>query len=341
MQHPMKGVDRSRIKMRSNHATVLFSGGLDSTVALWWALYHYPEVTVVIVDYGQKHRQELKAAERIVGLTYAKVAKSKLQLPTLENAPEQLFFRGHSALLVGVAAQNVGREGGDIILGSLRTDPFPDSQPEYVSTLADGLAGPDDQGPVSIVQPLLSVANKAAVVLMGFEFGAPINLSWSCRGSSSKKTCGNCLSCQSRVTALAEASTRSSRSTTEIASWQAVLGSPSHPQFGLASTELQTMASEVIEAGGLTKTVEGRRYKAPDGTHRIAPFVRPARSSSRRKSAGANRHIRATGLTPDTQMPWEVVICEDGSVACTEELPPLALIEKAVLKSLERIGGTR
>ena len=48
---------------------MLFSGGLDSTTALAWALGRYDRVHALTFDYGQRHRVEIalarKAARRL------------------------------------------------------------------------------------------------------------------------------------------------------------------------------------------------------------------------------------------------------------------------------------
>ena len=46
-------------------AVVLLSGGMDSTVCLAWAIREFDEVAAIGFDYGQRHRVELEAAERI------------------------------------------------------------------------------------------------------------------------------------------------------------------------------------------------------------------------------------------------------------------------------------
>ena len=57
---------------------VLFSGGLDSTTTLAWALRRYDRVLALTFDYGQRHRVEIglarRAARRLgVPLTVLKV----------------------------------------------------------------------------------------------------------------------------------------------------------------------------------------------------------------------------------------------------------------------------
>ncbi len=44
---------------------VLFSGGIDSTTALYWARARYDGVSALSFDYGQRHRVELAMARRL------------------------------------------------------------------------------------------------------------------------------------------------------------------------------------------------------------------------------------------------------------------------------------
>ncbi|MGB9893535.1 MAG: 7-cyano-7-deazaguanine synthase, partial [Candidatus Saccharicenans sp.] len=51
-------------KRKLKSCLVLFSGGIDSTTALYWSLQKYQQVLPVIFDYGQKHRLEIKMARK-------------------------------------------------------------------------------------------------------------------------------------------------------------------------------------------------------------------------------------------------------------------------------------
>lgn len=46
-------------------SVVLFSGGIDSTTALSWALEEYDEVTALTFDYGQRHAIEIQLAQKV------------------------------------------------------------------------------------------------------------------------------------------------------------------------------------------------------------------------------------------------------------------------------------
>src|SRR5512135_1212923 len=55
-----------RTRSVSNKAcVVLFSGGIDSTTALYWARERYEAVHPLTIDYGQRHRVEVRLAGRL------------------------------------------------------------------------------------------------------------------------------------------------------------------------------------------------------------------------------------------------------------------------------------
>ena len=52
--------------MKQEHALVVFSGGMDSATALWWAMREFETVSAVSFFYGAKHNaRELAAADAI------------------------------------------------------------------------------------------------------------------------------------------------------------------------------------------------------------------------------------------------------------------------------------
>jgi len=50
--------------MKNKESAVLFSGGIDSTTALYWALNRYDKVYSLTFDYGQRHRLEISMARQ-------------------------------------------------------------------------------------------------------------------------------------------------------------------------------------------------------------------------------------------------------------------------------------
>ena len=55
---------------------VVLSGGQDSTTALYWARTRFDEVHAITFDYGQRHRREIEAAQKIAAM--AKVTSWEL-----------------------------------------------------------------------------------------------------------------------------------------------------------------------------------------------------------------------------------------------------------------------
>lgn len=73
-----------------NKALILFSGGQDSTTCLYWAKAHFEEVSVLNIEYGQRHSIEIEAAIKI----------AKLANVSYRNFTTDLFRKiGGSALI--------------------------------------------------------------------------------------------------------------------------------------------------------------------------------------------------------------------------------------------------
>lgn len=74
--------------MSADKCLVIFSGGQDSTTALYWAKQNFQEVHAITFDYGQKHRIEIEAARKIarmvgIGLDDGLLMHKIVELPSL------------------------------------------------------------------------------------------------------------------------------------------------------------------------------------------------------------------------------------------------------------------
>ena len=67
-------------------AIVLFSGGLDSTTCLYWALAQGYECEALTVSYGQKHEREVQAARIIAERLGVKQHFVRLDFPWLSSS---------------------------------------------------------------------------------------------------------------------------------------------------------------------------------------------------------------------------------------------------------------
>ena len=62
-------------------AVVLLSGGLDSTIVLYYAKKKGYDCRCLIFDYGQRHRKELSSAVKIARLAKCPFKIIKIKLP--------------------------------------------------------------------------------------------------------------------------------------------------------------------------------------------------------------------------------------------------------------------
>jgi 7-cyano-7-deazaguanine synthase len=213
-------------------AVVLFSGGLDSTTALCWALAKGYECLAVSFDYGQRHDRENTAARAIARRLGVKLHEIKLAFPwfdacSLVNKKLKLpdvklsrigrkgeipstYVPGRNLVFASVGFSLADAEGADaIVLGPNVVDysGYPDCRPEFYRALQKAAAFGTRRGangrPIKILTPLIKLS-KAGIARLGVKLGAPLALTWSCY-SGGKKPCGHCDSCKLRAKGFADA----------------------------------------------------------------------------------------------------------------------------------------
>lgn len=330
-------IDSNAFCISSPTAIVLFSGGFDSTVSLWWAMQHYEKVTAITVNYNQPHKQELDSARQIIALTDVRHDVVTIDIPDHFWGIQNHDTRWQPVLLCSIAALDVSNDGADIILGSLKTDPYPDSKPEFLRELADAIFKGEKRGvKVGIVAPLVAVKNKAAAAVLGYRLGAPLHLSWSCRFPINNHPCYECGTCKDRYRIIDELQSLYEISEGDLDAWSTVLGSPYHASFQNVSSAMKNFAEVYADVVGFKHSKQGWRYHGPDGTERITSMIKHP-SSQAIALAGSNSesmHIRVHGFLEDGTL-WEVYICKDGSVAATECLPNFEIIKSAFMQHIE------
>lgn len=321
-------------------AIVLLSGGMDSTVALWWALLHYRNVDAITVDYNQPHRMEVEYASKLAELTGTSLRVIHLDLPEDFWGLQNYLTRGQAGLMTGIAALDIGHEGADIVHGILRTDAFGDVKRDHLDRLADILSHPEDIHPIGLATPLRAVADKQAAAALGFYYGAPFLSSWSCRHPADGKPCGECAQCQARKEVADGFEERFGIRWDEVTRWQDVLGSPMHPVVRDELPEdLYVLKEAFLQAGCMDYASPVWRYNAPDGTVRAASLIKePAALLNDPESRGGmHKAVTVSGWLGIGQY-WEFVIFDDGKTAFTDEMPERAVVEEKLL-SLIRNGG--
>lgn len=321
-------------------AIVLLSGGMDSTVSLWWSLLHYRNVDAITVDYNQPHRMEIDAAVRLARLTGLSHRVIHLDLPEDFWGLRNFLTRGQAGLMTAVAAIDISHDGADIVHGILRNDAFGDVKRDHLDRLADILSHPEDIHPIGLATPLCAVADKQASAALGFFYGAPFLSSWSCRHPVNGKQCGECAQCLARKEVEDGFSDRFGVSWEEVVRWQDVLGSPIHPVIKEELPEdLYVLKEAFLQAEGMTYAKKVWRYRAPDGTERAASLIKdPSALMPDHGSRGEMCDAVSVRGWLGTGRYWELVIFSDGAVAFTDEMPEFGTLEEELL-SLIRNGG--
>jgi len=183
--------------MMADSALVLFSGGQDSTTCLAWALTRFARVETVGFDYGQRHKAELEARQRIFGVLRSRFPEwaprlGEDHLFTLDvlkqiggsaltdstaiemgaNGLPTSFVPGRNVLFLTTAAALGYRRGiSDLVGGMCETDfsGYPDCREKTVTAVAVALTMALDR-PVTVHTPLMRI-DKAETWRLAEELG--------------------------------------------------------------------------------------------------------------------------------------------------------------------------
>jgi 7-cyano-7-deazaguanine synthase len=208
-------------------AVVLASGGLDSCVTAAVAGQRF-RLALLHANYGQRTLgRELEAfrgqaaffqvAHTLeVNLYFlGSIGGSSLtdpgqEVPTtvtdLPGIPSTYVpFRNTNLLAAAVAwAEVLGAEAVFIGANVLDNPGYPDCRPEYFEAFNHLIElGTRPETHIRIHTPLIE-QDKAAIIRLGLELGAPLELTWSCYVNDTR-ACGRCSSCRLRLRGFAAA----------------------------------------------------------------------------------------------------------------------------------------
>lgn len=215
---------------RTQRAIVLLSGGLDSATALYMVRARGFRCHCLIVEYGQRHRKEVRAAQRIARAAGCPAQVVRLRFPWGGSALTDRRIRvpaGRSLAVIGrgipatyVPARNTiflalalgyaeAIGGSRVFIGAnwLDASGYPDCRPAYYrawkSVIRRGTRVGVEGRPIRIEAPLIR-KTKAQIIRRGMRLGVPYHLTWSCYLGSTHP-CGRCDSCRLRAKGFAEA----------------------------------------------------------------------------------------------------------------------------------------
>ena len=210
-------------------AVILLSGGLDSATVLAMARAEGYACHTMSFDYGQRHRAELQAAERVArqlgavehkvvgidlnGIGGSALTDSRIAVPeepgegipvTYVPARNTLFL----SLALGWAEVHAAQ---DIFIGVNAVDysGYPDCRPAFIEAferLANLATKAGVEGEGFRIRAPLQYLSKAEIIRAGLARGVDFALTVSCyQADEDGRACGRCDSCRLRAEGFAAA----------------------------------------------------------------------------------------------------------------------------------------
>ena len=214
-------------------AIVIFSGGLDSTTALYWAKKNFDEVYAITFYYGQRHSIEIEMAKItaknagvkehvLFEVDLSKFGASALTDRSIEvpetYSVEEIKERGipvtyvpfRNGVFISIAAAYAESRNTTNLVGGWNAvdySGYPDCRPEFLSAMEGALNRGTKLGAEGkkwkIHAPLIKLT-KGEIIKLGLSLGADYSYAVSCyRGT--EVPCWRCDSCVLRAKGWMEA----------------------------------------------------------------------------------------------------------------------------------------
>jgi len=204
-------------------AIVLLSGGIDSATTLAVAKNQGFQVSALTFNYGQRHAQEIEAAERIVKVMKVeehRIIKINLREIGGSALTDEIEVPRDRSIGVGIPVTYVPArntiflsyalawaevlETGDVFIGANAIDysGYPDCRPEYLNAF-EKMANLATRAAVEgkkfkLHAPLINLT-KAEIIRKGLSLRVDYSLTHSCYDPlPGGKPCGRCDSCRLR-----------------------------------------------------------------------------------------------------------------------------------------------
>jgi 7-cyano-7-deazaguanine synthase len=204
----------------SKKAICLLSGGLDSTVTLYYARSEGYNVKALSLNYGQLHAVEIKKAQKtaaFLGIEHTILSiempwkGSSLLDPTIDMPQNRYEFKNNEIPSTYVPARNTiflsfalswaeVLDADSVFIGANQIDysGYPDCREEYLNAIQEvyrlgtkrGIQG----NTIKICRPLVNL-DKKGIILLGQKLNVPFENTWSCYqgGQEPCKVCDSCI----------------------------------------------------------------------------------------------------------------------------------------------------
>jgi 7-cyano-7-deazaguanine synthase len=215
--------------MMREKAVVLFSGGLDSTTVLAYAISKGFDVTPLTFSYGQRHSIEVEKASatlRKYGL-WNKSAVFSIDLSVFSNCsllnsgieiPQNqdkgipsTYVPSRNLIFLSIAsgfAETIDAPVIFIGVNSVDYSGYPDCRPEFIRKFNETIVVGTKKGVESsiIVEAPLIDMSKKEIIQLGISLGVDYSMTHSCYNPSPNGlSCGKCDSCRLRLEGFSKA----------------------------------------------------------------------------------------------------------------------------------------
>jgi len=203
-------------------AIVLFSGGLDSSTCLAYALKNGLEPFALSFNYSQRHSSELEAAKKITAklnvphkifnipindFGASALTDKNIEVPkhTGVNEIPSTYVPARNTIFLSVALGFAEvLKANDIFVGISSVDysGYPDCRPEYLEAfqaMANLATKSGVEGNQLTIHAPLMYLSKAQTIQLGLSLGVDYSMTVSCyQADSEGRACGQCDSCALR-----------------------------------------------------------------------------------------------------------------------------------------------
>ena len=205
-------------------AVIILSGGMDSTTLLYDLISQGYEVYAVTFDYNQKHKKEIRCAERtckklqiphkIVDISVMNdlasscLTRDQWEVPEgsyAEDSMKQTVVPNRNMVFMSLAASYAIGIGANYLFYAAHSGDhtiYPDCRPVFVSAMGTAFRL-CDWNDVILQAPYLYLT-KADIVKRGISLGVDYSMTWTCY-KGGELSCGKCGSCNERLAAFREA----------------------------------------------------------------------------------------------------------------------------------------
>lgn len=191
------------LQEQEKRIALLFSGGIDSTVALWFLKSRGFDSIAIQINYKGRPPGEKVVADSI--LRTAAVKSISVNLEALDAGGQMISMLNRSAMLLISICDAICAELRipNMVFGTIQEDwrNGRNSQAShyYFNTLQNMLKLHRPES-LRVFTPFRSL-NKSSIVKLGLLLGAPVTRAWSCVASDDNP-CGECWSCREAQTAI-------------------------------------------------------------------------------------------------------------------------------------------